>query len=215
MGQLQTDIDEYNAAKKEKFPAKVLNTMAQATQDLKSLGIEDRALAVGDKIPDFSLPNQKGEMRNIADLYSGATLVLNIYRGGWCPYCNFEMKALSGALPDIQAQGATLVGMAPETPDHARDTVTRHEINIEVLSDAGNRVSEQLGLVFELPEALRPMYQSAGIDIPAFNGDDSFRLPVPATYIIGTDGIVKHAFVDADYTRRMEPEDILSILKSL
>ena len=215
MGQLQTDIDEYNAAKKEKFPAEVLNTMAQATQDLKSLGIEDRALAVGDKIPDFSLPNQKGEMRNIADLYSEATLVLNIYRGGWCPYCNFEMKALSGALPDIQAQGATLVGMAPETPDHAGDTVTRHEINIEVLSDAGNRVSEQLGLVFELPEALRPMYQSAGIDIPAFNGDDSFRLPVPATYIIGTDGIVKHAFVDADYTRRMEPEDILSVLKSL
>ena len=215
MGALQTAIDGYNAAKKERLPAEVLNTMAQATADLKAMGIENRAMGVGDTVPDFSLPNQHGATRRFSDFYVDSMVVLNVYRGGWCPYCNFEMKALAEALPEIEAQGAKLVGMAPETPDHARDSVARHQLDIEVLSDAGNAVSERMGLVFELPEALRPIYQSIGIDIPAFNGDDSFRLPVPATYVIGTDGVVRFAFVNADYTRRVEPQEIVTVLEAL
>lgn len=212
MGALETAIDAYNTAKKEKMPAQVLDTMAQATSDLKASGIEDRALRAGARIPDFSLPNQHGEMRRFADFHADSPVVLNIYRGGWCPYCNFEMKALADALPEIEAAGAKLVGMAPETPDHAAETAERHGIGIEILSDAGNKVSDQMGLVFALPEVLRPIYQSAGLDIPAYNGDNSFLLPVPATYIVGTDGVIQYAFVNADYTRRLEPAEIVSIL---
>jgi peroxiredoxin len=141
-------------------------------------------------------------------------VVLNVYRGGWCPYCNLEMKALHEALPEIEAHGARLVGMAPETPDKAMATAERHRIRIDILSDAGNRVAERLGLVFELPEAMRPIYQSLGIDIPAYNGDDSFKLPVPATYIVRQDGVIAHAFVNADYTQRMEPAEIVARLQS-
>ena len=213
MSKLQDAIDEYNAAKKEKMPAEVLDTMARATTELKNTGIENRALHKGDTMPDFSLPNQHGEMRNFSDFLKQSTVVLNIYRGGWCPYCNFEMKALANALPDIEAAGARLIGMAPETPDHALETANRHDIGIEILSDTGNEVSEKLGLVFNLAEELRPIYLNAGLDIPAYNGDDSFKLPVPATYIIGSDGIIKTGFVNADYTQRMEPEEIVKALR--
>ena len=198
MPTLQAAIDEYNAAKKEQMPAEVLATMAQATAELKDTRIEGRALRAGDRMPDFSLRNQQGEMRRFADFLGDSTVVLNICRGGWCPYCNFEMKALADALPEIEAAGAKLVGMAPEDPDHAHDTASQHDIGIEILSDAGNAVSEQLGLVFTLAEELRPIYLAAGLDIPAYNGDDSFRLPMPATYIVGADGIIQADFVNAD-----------------
>lgn len=213
MSSLQAAIDEYNVAKKEKMPAEVLAAMAQATTELKDSGIENHALHAGDPMPDFTLPNQHGEMRRFADFLADSTVVLNIYRGGWCPYCNFEMKALADVLPEIKAAGARLVGMAPEDPDHALDTANRHQIDIEILSDTGNAVSEQMGLVFSLAEELRPIYLGAGLDIPAYNGDDSFRLPVPATYIVGSDGIIKADFVNADYTRRMEPAEILTTLQ--
>ncbi|MGB1110311.1 MAG: peroxiredoxin-like family protein [Gammaproteobacteria bacterium] len=213
MQTLQSAIDEYNAAKKEKLPAEVLNTMAGATRELKASGLEGRALRAGDRVPDFSLPDQHGKQRRFADYLQHSAVVLNIYRGGWCPYCNFEMKALAEALAEIRALGAELVGMAPETPEHAAETAGRHAIDIDILSDAGNQVSEQFGLVFDLPESLRPIYQSIGIDIPAFNGDDSFRLPVPATYIVGTDGVILHDFVNADYTQRMEPSEIIAKLR--
>ncbi|MEJ2345367.1 MAG: peroxiredoxin-like family protein [Gammaproteobacteria bacterium] len=215
MQTLQSTIDQYNAAKRESMPAEVLETMARTTSELKDSGIENQVLRAGDRIPDFSLPNQHGEMRRFADYLAESPVVLNIYRGGWCPYCNFEMKALADALPEIEAAGARLIGMSPETPEHARDTAAQNNIGIEILSDAGNVVSEKMGLVFSLAEELRPIYLGAGLDIPAYNGDDTFLLPVPATYIVGSDGIIKFDFVNADYTQRLEPQDIVAILKEI
>jgi peroxiredoxin len=152
MGALKDEIDAYNAAKQEKVPGEILATMAQATEELKRSGIEDRALKTGDTMPDFELPNQHGE---------------------------------------------------------------RHGIAIDILSDAGNKVAEQLGLVFELPQALRPLYEKFGTDLIAYNGDDSFKLPVPATYIIGQDGVILYDFVNADYTMRLEPSEIVAKLAEL
>jgi peroxiredoxin len=215
MQTLQSAIDQYNAAKIASMPAEVLETMARATSDLKDSGIENQVLRAGDRIPDFSLPNQHGEMRRFADYLAESPVVLNIYRGGWCPYCNFEMRALADALPEIEAAGARLIGMSPETPEHAQDTAAQNNIGIEILSDAGNVVSEKMGLVFSLAEELRPIYLGAGLDIPAYNGDATFLLPVPATYIVGLDGIIKFDFVNADYTQRLEPQDIVAFLKGI
>jgi len=214
MSELRAAIDSYNAQKLKQVPQEILQTMAQATADLKATGIEDRALRAGDPLPDFELPNQHGELRRFSDYLQQGPVVLNVYRGGWCPYCNLEMKALHDALPEIKAQGALLVGMAPETPGKATATAERHRIRIDILGDAGNRVAERLGLVFTVPEELRPIYHGLGIDIPAYNGDESFKLPVPATYIVRPDGIVAHAFVNADYTQRMEPAEIVRRLEA-
>ena len=215
MDSLQKEIDAYKAAMKDKVPGGTLAIMAQCTADLKESGIEGRALKAGDRMPDFELPNQHNELRRLSDLLAKSAVVLNVYRGGWCPYCNMEMKALHGALNEIESHGATLVGLAPETPDKALSTAERSGMDIEILSDAGNQVAERLGLVFELPQALRPIYEKFGIDLPAYNGDDSFKLPVPATYIIGRDGVIVHAFVNADYSRRQEPGEIVAILAGI
>jgi len=215
MGVLKEAIDGYNEEKKRKMPAEVLATMAQATEDLIKSGIENRVLRSGDTMPDFELPDQHGRLRRLSDYLSESRVVLNIYRGGWCPYCNMEMKALQDALPEIEASGARLIGMAPEMPDRALETLERHQIKIDILSDQGNRVSESLGLVFELPQALRTIYQKNGLDVPAFNGDDSFKLPLPATYILDRNGVILYDFVNADYTLRLEPAEIVARLAAL
>lgn len=209
---LKSEIASYKAAMKEKVPDSVRAIMAQCTIDMKESGIENRGLRTGDMMPDFELANQHNEQKRLSDYLANSPVVLNIYRGGWCPYCNMEMKALQSVQNEIESHGATLVGMAPETPDRALSTAERAGIAIDILSDSGNRVAEQMGLVFELPQALRPIYEKFGIDIPGFNGDDSFRLPVPATYIIGQDGVILYDFVNADYTQRLEPAEIVAIL---
>jgi peroxiredoxin len=209
---LKSEIAAYKAAMKEKVPDGVRAIMAQCTTEIKDSGIERGALKAGDMMPVFELNNQYNELRRLSDYLAESPVVLNIYRGGWCPYCNMEMKALQGVQKEIESYGAMLVGMAPETPDRALSTAERAGIAIDILSDTGNRVAEQMGLVFELPQALRPIYEKFGIDIPAFNGDDSFKLPVPATYIIGQDGVIVYDFVNADYTQRLEPAEIVEIL---
>lgn len=212
MGVLKDEIDAYNVAKQEKLPAEILATMAQCTEELAGEGIEGRALKTGDTMSDFELPNQHGELRRLSDYLAKSPVVLNVYRGGWCPYCNMEMKALHDVLPEIESRGARLVGLSPETADKAMSTAERHAIDIDILSDAGNGIAEQMGLVFDLPQALRPIYEKVGIDIPAYNGDDSFKLPVPATYIVGQDGVIVFDFVNTDYTQRLEPSEIVARL---
>jgi len=118
------------------------------------------------------------------------------------------------ALPEITALGAQLVTVSPEMPDKSLSTAEKNELAFEVLSDAGNKVAHSFGLVFSLAEELRPIYSSFGIDIPAYNGDDTFELPMPATYVIDADNTIIHAFVDTDYTNRLEPAEIVEILKT-
>ena len=209
MSNLRQTIAEYDAAKAQRVPAPVLQTMAEATRQLETLGITDRSLKTGDRVADFVLPNHLGEPRRLTEMLADSVVVLSFYRGGWCPYCNMELRALQQALPEIRATGAELVAISPELPDKTLDTQTRHALEFDVLSDRGNRISE----AFELPEQLRPIYTSLGIDIPAFNGDASFILPVPATYVIDSNGIIRFHFVNADYTRRLEPDEMLRALR--
>lgn len=215
MPTLSESIQTLKAQFLAKASAEVLTTMNAATEALLASGIENQALGAGDRLPDFALPNQHGETKRISSYLEHGPVVLNIYRGGWCPYCNLEMKALIDAIPEIQARGAQLVGMSPETPSKVAETGSRNGANFDILSDEGNHVAEQLGLVFELPESLRPLYKQFGIDIPAYNGDETFRLPLPATYIVRKDGVIAYGYAKADYTLRMEPAEILAQLDAL
>ena len=118
-------------------------------------------------------------------------------------------------MPEITAAGATLVAVSPQTPDNSLSTVEKNELTFEVLSDVNNGIARNYDLVFQLPESLRPIYTSFGIDLPAHNGDETFELPIAATYVIATDGTVAHSFVDADYTKRLDPADIVAALQKL
>lgn len=212
---LTQDLANLAAQNADKIPTAAQAVMAQAGADVAQLGIEDRSLKTGDRLPEFTLNNALGNPVAIADLLQQGPLVIAFYRGGWCPYCNLELRALQQALPAIKAEGAQLVAIAPETPDNSLSTQEKNELTFEVLSDVGNQVARELGLVFTLPEALLPIYQSFGIDVAAHNGDENFELPVPATYVVNPQGEIVHHFVNVDYKQREDPENILAVLRQL
>jgi len=189
--------------------------MDQAMEDLVNSGIANQSLKVGDKSPNFSLPNAVGKTVELQDLLTRNPVVISFYRGGWCPYCNLELRSLQQSFPEIKELEATLVAISPQTPDNSLSTVEKNELEFEVLSDVGNQVAQDFGLVFVLPEELRPIYQDFGIDLPAHNGDNTFELPIPATYVIAQDGTIIHAFVEADYTKRLDPKEIIAALKKI
>lgn len=212
---LNQRIAELRAENQAKIPAEFRAVMAQATKDLATSGILDQVRREGDRIPEITLPNAVGNPIRVQDLLAHGPVVISFYRGEWCPYCNLELRALQQALPDIQAQGATLVAISPETPDHSLSAAEKHELTFEVLSDVGNQVARQFGLVFQLPSELLPIYEKFGIDIAAHNGDESYELPIPATYVVDRNGTIVHEFVDADYTRRLEPIEIVEALTQI
>lgn len=212
---LEKSIREFNQEFMKQVPNEVATVMRGATQSLENSGIEAKAIKVGDKMPSFSLANAYGKKVSSNSLLSKGPLVINFYRGEWCPYCNLELKAYQDLLSEINTLGAELVAISPNLPDSSLSSIQKHSLKFEVLSDIGNRYARELGLVYTLDEQLQPIYKQFEIDIPAINGDDSYEIPMPATYVISSEGIVKMAFVDADYTKRLEPSDVIKILKSL
>ncbi|VAW53694.1 AhpC/Tsa family protein GSU0066 [hydrothermal vent metagenome] len=197
------------------IPEETLNLLMSELKTLIALGMAEQAIKVGDTFPTFSLANANESAVSLSTLLKDGPLVISFYRGAWCPYCNLEINALQNHLTDIQATGAQLVAISPQTPDKSNDQVSASKLTFDVLSDTDNQLAKQCGLVFTLPESLRPIYADWQLDIPGHNGDDTFELPMPATFIIGTDGLVKYAFIDMDYTKRLEPEIIIKQLKAL
>ncbi len=212
---LSSQIEDYKAGFIQKVPQEVQAQMIAATRSLEEAGLANKALPVGAKAPDFSLPNATGKTVRLSELLAQGPVVINFYRGEWCPYCNLELRAFQQLLPEFKQAGAQLVSISPELPDHSLSVTEKHELEFEVLSDVGNGVSKDFGLVFTLDPTLQPIYQSFGIDIPTSNGDDSYGLPMPATYVIDASGIIRYAFADADYTKRAEPAEALKAVQSL
>ena len=175
----------------------------------------ESAIAVGEIAPNFTLPGATGELVNLHSKLNEGPVVLSFYRGGWCPFCNLELQALQALLPEIKSLGASLISISPETPDNSLSTAEKHQLEFDVLSDVGNKTARDYGLIFTVYEEMRPLYLKWGLDVPASNGDESWELPVPATYIIDSNCIARTAHVDKDYTKRMEPEQILTALRSL
>ena len=197
------------------IPENTLITLMSELGGLIATGIAEQSIKPGTSFPEFDLPNASNVSRSLKTLLHDGPLVVSFYRGAWCPYCNLEINELQKRLPDITAAGGQLVAISPQTPDKSVDQATSSKLTFEVLSDIDNKLAKQCGLVFTLPESLRPIYSAWEIDIPDHNGNDSFELPIPATYIIDTDGKIHYAFADMDYTKRLEPDIIIEQLKML
>ena len=142
-------------------------------------------------------------------------MVLAFYRGAWCPYCNVHLSALQGRVDEIKQLGGQLVAVSPQTPDRSHSVVEKNRLQFPVLSDMGNHVARALGLVFEFSNELRAAYKGFGVDLGDFNGDDSWTLPVPGTFIINQDGTIAKVWTDVDYRRRAEPDDVVNALRVL
>jgi peroxiredoxin len=139
-------------------------------------------------------------------------LVVTFYRGVWCPYCNLELQALNEALPELQRYGANVVAISPQTAVNSRKSVRINDLRFPVLSDVRNETAAAFGLRFALPDYLVELYQNLKNDLPAFNGDPSWTLPMPARYVIGANGTVLYAEVNPDYTHRPDPSEMLPVL---
>ena len=183
--------------------------------ELRASFAMEAAIGLGDRAPDFALPNAHGAMLALSDLLQSGPVVVTFYRGGWCPYCNIQLRAYQAALPAMTSLGAHLVAISPQLPDGSLSTAEANALTFDVLSDVGNTVARYFGLVYALPEELRAALRLNNKALPGINGDESWELPVPATYVIGRDRRVVLAAIDVDYRNRLEPEAILAALKSL
>jgi peroxiredoxin len=173
-------------------------------------------LPIGETAPDFTLPNQRGDTVRLADRLSRGPVVLSFYRGVWWPYCNLELAALAKELPVIRSLGADLMAISPELPDNTLTMAEKHAIPIDILSDATSEVLKKYRLWFAVPAEVKALYlEKFGMDLAKYNGEGRWELPVPATYVLDRDGIIRAGEADPDYTVRMEPSDILSALRDL
>jgi len=192
-----------------------VGVMRRATSDLVKRGIEKTALQVGDVVPRFQLENTHGAAVDIYHALDADPVVLAFYRGGWCPYCNLTLCAYQAHLAEIHAHGARFVAVSPELRERSLANAKKFNLEFEILSDVGNAVAKRFGLAYQMPADLVAVYLELDTDIPKFNGDDSWELPVPATYLIVPDGKIVFASINAEYTERIKPGAVIRALKML
>ena len=209
---LREDLEQFKAAFAQKNDASVVAMYEKGIEELREAGLETKALKAGDAAPDFVLPDANGHAVSLAQRLAAGPVVLKFYRGGWCPYCNLDLRAWQKALPAIAAAGGQLVAVSPESPDNSLTTAEKNALAFSVLSDAGARVAARYRLAFQLSPALKALYQKRGRDLADWNGGD-WTLPVPATFVIGADGRIVLAHVDADYRSRLEPSEAIAVLR--
>ena len=191
------------------IPPEALKIMVDGEEAILTQELTKTALQVGQKAPKFKLPNHMGKRVSSKALLKKGPMVVVFYRGGWCPFCNLQLHALQEILPELTELGATLVAITPDGPDGTAESVGKHELKFHVLTDHDNAVARKYGLVFALAPELEAVYQQFGIDLKTRNQSARSELPLAATYVIGADGIVTYAFLDAAYYNRAEPADIL------
>lgn len=208
---LANQIAALEKALASQAPAAVLATFRREIEALARSGIVASGLHEGASAPDFTLPNVYGRPMTLSRLLAEGPVVLTFYRGEWCPYCNLQLLAFQAILSQIRELGATLIAVSPQTPDNSLTTAEKKGLTFPVLSDSGNQVARSYRLVFSLSETLRAI----NANLPAYNGDDSWELPMPGTFVISPNGTVRLAFVDADWTKRLEPAAILEALRRL
>lgn len=214
-----TSLQERLASLKEqnlkRLTPEMQDTMFSDLQKLEETGIIEQAPKVGDKLADFSLPNQLGNQANLNELLAKGPVVMKFYRGGWCPYCNLDLPAYQAILPQIKEAGATLVAITPELPDSSLSTAEKHALAYDVLTDEGSRYAEAIKIMFTLQPEIVELYKLFELDIDKHNGREQYNMPLAATFVVDTDGTVAYSFVRVDYTERAEPADILEVLSTL
>ncbi|MEI5906774.1 peroxiredoxin-like family protein [Bacillus spongiae] len=211
---LAEQLKAYNENAVKQIPQEILDKMVKATTELATSDLA-KGLQAGELAPDFALKDATGKEVNLNEQLKSGPVVLIFYRGEWCPYCNLELRAYQQALPEFEALGAQLIAISPQTPDHSLSMKEKHEIAFPVLSDAGAKVINEYDLLFRLPDYLIEVYKGFGINLEESNNSDTWTLPVPGTFVIGSDSKIKMASVNPDYTKRMEPTEVIDTLKSL
>jgi peroxiredoxin len=210
MADLQDHLDEITANTRRLVQAERLAVGERAVEELFATGIEDQILRVGDRAPEFALRDANNRMVRSADLLALGPLVVKFFRGRWCPYCVTELEAWRDRYDEMRERGVLLVAISPQIQRQSDFMATQHGLPFPVLTDGNNAVAERFGLVYTVPEYYRDYYLSILVNIPFVNGETSWRLPLPATYVLDRAGVVVFAEAHADFRVRPEPEEALA-----
>ena len=210
MTSLQDQLDEITSNTRHLVQAERLAISERAVEELFATGIEERILPVGAAAPDFALRDSNGKVLRSAELLASGPLIVKFFRGRWCPYCMTELETWRDLYGQLRGRGALFVAIGPQIERQSDFMANQHGLPFPVLSDPGNKIASQFGLVWTIPEYLRDYYRSILVNVPFVNGDQSWRLPLPATYVIGKDGTVMFAEAHADFRMRPEPEEVLT-----
>jgi len=196
-------------------PAEVQSIHSRVIEELKQSGIASRALQPGTKAQRFELPDHNGKPVKSSDLLTNGPLVICFFRGRWCPFCVGQTEAMNAIVPRLQELHAPMIAISPQTIQQSYFMADQHKLRFPLLSDAANNVARQFGLVYRVPEYQQEIYRRAFVNLPFANGDDSWELPIPATYILGREHEVLYRSANADYSERPEPTDIVQFLARL
>jgi peroxiredoxin len=210
MTALQDQLDEITANTRRLVQADRMAVGEKAIRELFDSGIEEKILPVGATAPEFALNDASGHLVRSADLLALGPLVIKFFRGRWCPYCVTELEAWRELHPRLREAGALLVAISPQTTRQSDFMVGQHALPFPVLTDPGCALAEKFGLAYTIPAYHRDYYRSVLVNIPFINGDDSWRLILPATYVLARDRRVVHAQAYADFRVRPEPEEALA-----
>jgi peroxiredoxin len=212
---LEQELSNYRAEFERTAPAGRAALYSSKVEELRASFPLGDTLAVGDEAPDFALPGPAGQLISLTDVLGTGPAIVTFYRGGWCPYCNIQLRAYQRALPAIAGLGGQIIAISPQLPDGSLSVTEKNALEFHVLSDAHNAVARSFGLVYALPEELRATLRLNDKALPVINGDASWELPLPATFVVAQDHRVALAYVDVDYRNRLAPEDIVATLRSL
>lgn len=184
----------------------------RATEAIRASGIAERALRISAPAPEFTLPDQNGKLVSSKELLAQGPLIVSFFRGRWCPFCMTEIEAWRDILPHVKSAGANVVAISPQLQRHNSFTADQHKPGFPLLSDSGNQVARAFGIVYPVGEEQKSLYKAVFVNLPNSNGDESWELPLPATFLIGQDGVIRGTWVSADYMERPEPGDVLAAL---
>ncbi|MGD0197183.1 MAG: peroxiredoxin-like family protein [Solirubrobacteraceae bacterium] len=210
---IQEQSDALKAASAGRLPAEVLEIFTRDQAAWRTKGHPADAVAVGDVLSDFTLPDATGQDVSLSQLVAAGPAILVFYRGGWCPYCNLALHQYQSELvPQLPSYGATLAAISPQKPDESLSTAEKHDLQFPVLSDSGAHVARALGIAFEPAEDVLEAQRALGLDIRDGNVDGSPELPMPTVIVVDSDRTVRFVDVQADYTSRTEVSEILAAL---
>ncbi len=214
MTPLQDQLDEITQRTRALVPAERMAPAERSVEELFASGAEQRILPVGSRAPEFALANAQGRLTRSADLLALGPLIIKFFRGRWCPYCVTELEAWRELYPRVREAGALMVAVSPQTNRQSDFMAAQHELPFALLSDPGCRVAGEFGLAWDIPEYLREYYRGILINIPFIHGGESWRLPLPGTFVVGRDGWIVYSEAHADFRVRPEPEEALKAAAS-
>ena len=210
---IEDELAKRRATVNERLPEADRKVIEGTIEELRVRQVAEHSLAAGETLPDFALPDAAGRVVTSDELLDRGPLVLAFFRGGWCPYCDVALRGLELARPALEDLGAALVGVSPLRGEELQRLAGEKGLRFTLLSDPDGRFAQLCGVRYEIRDEHVGFYRRHGIDLPTLHAGADWRLPIPATYVVGPDGVIRYAFADPDWTRRAEPEELVAVVK--